>query len=325
LGVLVTVSPSQTRPRRPVSTVKEPLFWVAIGAVVAVAVATVLLVNREPADPTATLEGKAISGVSIQSRMVSHGDSIVRLDANALARAAPTEGPYRGTFRVDLRWSRWQIGSVAPGERETVALTLILKQACLPGPVDLARCTAYGTFTRAVPGGDGFQTLKLMGTLTLDPAASTTFLGTIDLDARADGGVANGQGHQRIRARFTPGEVEVLPWRCGSSPGRRRLVGPEGARVERNGAIGAAEHQHLIRRSTDARAVDIDTELLSNRTRVGACAIVSAALALACAPDPGETPDPTGGAAGSDGGAAILGKGRAARHRPGTSNAGADR
>jgi len=53
--------------------------------------------------------------------------------------------------------------------------------------------------------------------------------------------------------------------------------------------------------------VDIDTGMVSNRTRVGACAIVSAALALACAPDPGETPDSTGGAPGSDGGAAIDG------------------
>jgi hypothetical protein len=161
--------------------------------------------------PGPVYQGKAISGVSIRSRMVSPGDRIVRLEASALARAAPTEGPYRGTFRVDLRWSRWQIGSVALGERETVDLTLILKQACLPGPIDLARCTAYGNFTRSVPGGDGFQTLKLAGTLTLDPAASTTFLGTIDVDARADGDVANGQGHQRIRARFTPGEVEILP------------------------------------------------------------------------------------------------------------------
>jgi hypothetical protein len=161
--------------------------------------------------PGPTYEGKAISGVSIQSRMVSRGESIVRLDASALARDAPAEGPYRGTFRVDLRWSRWQIGSVALGERETVDLTLILEQACLPGPVDLARCTAYGNFTRSVPGGGGFQTLKLAGTLTLDPTASTTFLGTIDVDARADGDVANGQGHQRIRARFTPGEAEVLP------------------------------------------------------------------------------------------------------------------
>src|SRR5262245_33132906 len=161
--------------------------------------------------PAPVYEGKAISGVSIQSRIVSPGDSLVRLDANALARVAPTEGPYRGTFRVDLRWSRWQIGSVARGERETVDLTLILEQACLPGPVDLARCTAYGSLTRTVPGGPRFQTLKLAGTLTLDPAASTTFLGTIDVDARADGDVANGQGHQRIRARFTPGEVEVFP------------------------------------------------------------------------------------------------------------------
>jgi hypothetical protein len=161
--------------------------------------------------PGPIYDGKAISGVSIQSRMVSAGDTIVRLDANALARDAPTDGPYRGTFRVDLRWSRWQIGSVARGERETIDLTLILKQACLPGPVDLARCTAYGTFTRSVPGGDGFQTQKLAGTLTLDPAASTTFVGTIDVDARADGDVANGKGRQRIRARFTPGEMEVLP------------------------------------------------------------------------------------------------------------------
>ena len=155
-------------------------------------------------------DGKAISGVSVQSRVVSPGDSVVRLDANALARAAPTEGPYRGTFRVDLRWSRWQIGSLALGERETVDLTLILEQACLPGPVDLARCTAYGGCSRSVSGGEGFQTRKLAGTLTLDPAASTTFLGTIDIDARPDGDIANGQGHQRIRARFTPGEVEVL-------------------------------------------------------------------------------------------------------------------
>ncbi|HEY7373112.1 MAG TPA: hypothetical protein VIF57_13195 [Polyangia bacterium] len=172
--------------------------------------------------PAPTYEGKAISGVSIQSRLVSPGDSIVRLDASALARAAPTEGPYRDTFRVDLRWSRWQIGRVALGERETIGLTLIVQQACLPGPVDLARCTAYGNLTRSVPRGDGFQSLKLAGTLTLDPAASTTFLGTIDVDARADGDVANGQGHQRIHARFTPGEVEVLPEKAARKADARR-------------------------------------------------------------------------------------------------------
>ena len=66
--------------------------------------------------------------------------------------------------------------------------------------------------------------------------------------------------------------------------------------------------------------MDIDTGMLSNRTRVGACAIVSAALALACAPDPGETPDSTGGAPGSDGGAAIDG---GAAGGSGTGSAGA--
>ncbi len=197
--------------------------------------------------PGPTYEGNAISGVSIQSRMVSPGDSIVRLDANALARAAPTEGPYRDTFRVDLRWSRWQIGSVALGERETVDLTLILKQACLPGPVDLARCTAYGNFTRSVPGGDGFQTLKLAGTLTLDPAASTTFLGTIDVAARPDGDVGEGPG---APAHPRP----VHPRRGGSPPLKKRrlgrdgvdLVGPGGADASHppGHAIGVLAH-HL--------------------------------------------------------------------------------
>jgi len=66
--------------------------------------------------------------------------------------------------------------------------------------------------------------------------------------------------------------------------------------------------------------VDIDTGMLSNRTRVRACAIVSAVLALACAPDTGEIPDSPGGASGSDGGAAIDG---GAAGGSGTGGAGA--
>jgi hypothetical protein len=162
--------------------------------------------------PSPVWDADAVAGASIQSRIVSPGDSVVRLDANALAPADPTEGPDGGTVRIVLRWSRWEIGRVALGERETASLILIVKQTCLPGPVDLARCATYGEFARSVPGTDGFRTLnKLTGTLTLDPAASTSFVGTIDVDARADADGANGRGHQRIRARFTPGEVEILP------------------------------------------------------------------------------------------------------------------
>jgi hypothetical protein len=161
--------------------------------------------------PGPAYEGKAISGASIRTRLVTAGDAVFRLDASALARAAPADGPYRDTFRVDLRWSRWLIGNLAAGERETVAVTLILKQSCLPGPVDLARCAVYANLARSAAGAPPFQTLKVSGTLALDPTASITFLGTIDLDARPDPGVANGASRYRIHARITPGEIDIFP------------------------------------------------------------------------------------------------------------------
>jgi hypothetical protein len=156
-------------------------------------------------------DGEAISGASIRTRLVTAGDAVFRLDANGLARAAPTDGPYRDTFRVDLRWSRWQIGNLAAGERETVGVTLDVKQSCLPAPVDLARCAVYANFDRSAAGALPFQTQKVSGTLALDPAASITFLGSIDLDAHADPDIANGAGGYRIHARITPGEIEILP------------------------------------------------------------------------------------------------------------------
>jgi hypothetical protein len=165
-------------------------------------------------EPMPAYEGKAVSGASIRTRLVTAGDAVFRLDASGLARVAPTDGPYRDTFRVDLGWSRWQIGNLAAGEREAVVVTLILKQSCLPAPVDLARCAVYANLARSAAGAPPFQTLRVSGTLALDPAASIAFLaflGTIDLDARPDPDVANGAGRYRIHARITPGDIEILP------------------------------------------------------------------------------------------------------------------
>jgi hypothetical protein len=163
-----------------------------------------------------------IVGSVVRARLVGDHERFAQIDSNVL-QPAPGDDT---SLRLDLRWSGWQVGSLAAGPKSTTSLVLMLKRSCLPSPVEIIPCATSAVIGRS--GRDPIpSTSKVSGRVDFASpptgAATIPFAGTMRLDVRSNSEVDDKEVHRLIHVRVADGELEetLLP----VERSRRRLLG----------------------------------------------------------------------------------------------------
>ena len=151
----------------------------------------------------------AIVGQSIHPRLVQPGGGFWFAETNSLSEQSPE------TLRLLLRWSRWQVGQLASGARESYSLLLDLQRSCLPKAAALSvkECAVYADFQHA-QGPHLFRTNHLQGTLELNRQRYENgqgfFSGQIALTAQGNPELDSSVGQRQLHFRVRPdGEFET--------------------------------------------------------------------------------------------------------------------
>jgi hypothetical protein len=104
--------------------------------------------------------GKAIVGTMIRARLLGASQRFTQIEVNLLR--PQTDSVQGDRLRLELRWTGWRRGKIAAGPDSTTDLTLIVRRACLPGPVDLGKCATHAGIRRS--GKDAIlSTIKVKG------------------------------------------------------------------------------------------------------------------------------------------------------------------